>query len=262
MSLEFKKFIYALINNFVSLFKYKLIKSSDYENLLEKVNNKYAFELITKINPSCINDFVQNIQFSKSQLAQDLFVLSELDFKKKGFFVEFGATDGVELSNTFLLESNFLWEGILAEPAKQWHKQLKKNRKVFIENNAVWRSSDEILDFVEADVLSTIDQFTNLDMHAESREKSQKYRVKTISLEDLLNKYNAPKIIDYLSIDTEGSEFEILSAFDFDKYKFKVITCEHNYTINREKIFRLLTEKGYQRKNMDISKFDDWYVLK
>ena len=49
--------------------------------------------------------------------------------------------------------------------------------------------------------------------------KGKKYRIKTISLEDLLLKYNAPVVIDYLSMDTEGSEYEILSAFNFDKYK-------------------------------------------
>jgi len=52
--------------------------------------------------------------------------------------------------------------------------------------------------------------------------------VKTISLEDLLGKYDAPSVIDYLSIDIEGSEFEILSSFNFEKYKFKIITGENN----------------------------------
>jgi len=85
---------------------------------------------------------------------------------------------------------------------------------------------------------------------------------KTISLEDLLGKYDAPSVIDYLSIDTEGSEFEILSSFNFEKYKFRIITCEHNYTENREKIHSLLNEKGYVRKYTEVSKFDDWFVLK
>ena len=54
---------------------------------------------------------------SKSQLWQDLFVLSELDFKRKVFFVEFGATNSIDLSNTYLLETDFEWVGILVEPA-------------------------------------------------------------------------------------------------------------------------------------------------
>jgi hypothetical protein len=85
--------------------------------------------------------------------------------------------------------------------------------------------------------------------------------VRTISLNDLLQKHNAPAEIDYLSIDTEGSEFEILNAFDFSKHRVKVITCEHNYTEMREKIFKLLTENGYSRIYVEFSGFDDWYVL-
>ena len=77
----------------------------------------------------------------------------------------------------------------------------------------------------------------------------------------MLETYQAPKTIDYLSIDTEGSEYEILKAFDFDKYKFRVITCEHNFTSMREKIYDLLISKGYQRKLTSISRVDDWYIF-
>ena len=79
-------------------------------------------------------------------------------------------------------------------------------------------------------------------------------------MSDLLEKYSAPSIIDYLSIDTEGSEYDILNAFDFQKYKFRVITCEHNFTPMREKIYDLLIKKGYKRKLSNISRVDDWYV--
>jgi hypothetical protein len=94
----------------------------------------------------------------------------------------------------------------------------------------------------------------------ESKRYGTRYDVKTISLEDLLDKYDAPAEIDYLSIDTEGSEYDILSALNFEKYRFKVITCEHNYAAQREKIFSLLTENGYVVKHRELSLFDDWYV--
>ena len=77
----------------------------------------------------------------------------------------------------------------------------------------------------------------------------------------MLDKYSAPHLIDYLSIDTEGSEYKILAAHDFSSYIFKVITCEHNHTPSRQKIHELLTGKGYTRKFEDVSKFDDWYIL-
>jgi hypothetical protein len=77
---------------------------------------------------------------------------------------------------------------------------------------------------------------------------------------DLLRKYNAPKHIDYLSIDTEGSEYDILSEFDFNEYSFGIITVEHNYTSQRDKIFNLLLQNGYKRKHEKHSLFDDWYT--
>ena len=116
--------------------------------------------------------------------------------------------------------------------------------------------------FNELSELSTIISFSDCDSHAQIRKQGKRYQVKTISLEDLLDKYGAPSVIDYLSIDTEGSEFEILSTFNFEKYKFRIITCEHNYTENREKIHSLLHEKGYVIKFTEVSKFDDWFVLK
>ena len=86
--------------------------------------------------------------------------------------------------------------------------------------------------------------------------------VDTISLTDMLEKHKAPYLIDYLSIDTEGSEFDILASHDFSKYTFKVITVEHNYQPQRDLIHELLTKHGYVRKFEDISLQDDWYVLK
>jgi FkbM family methyltransferase len=108
--------------------------------------------------------------------------------------------------------------------------------------------------------MSTIHQFSAQDHHASARKDGKTYTVQTISLNDLLKKYSAPSCIDYLSIDTEGSEYDILSNLDFDRYNFRVITCEHNHSPNRELIHELLTSKGYKRKFENISLFDDWYV--
>lgn len=113
---------------------------------------------------------------------------------------------------------------------------------------------------VDAAELSTINSYSGTDFHQEERKEGKTYDVKTISLLDLLEKYSAPKEIDFLSIDTEGSEFDILSNFDFNKYEIKVITCEHNFTPAREKIFSLLSGNGYARVFEKLSKFDDWYV--
>ena len=232
-------------------------------NLIFKFQDRKKDRFLRTINQNFRQMCEENLTESKSQKLQDLFVLSELSFKEKGFFVEFGATNGIDLSNTHLLEKKFKWSGILAEPAKKWHDDLHKNRSAKIETKCVWKTSGEILKFKEASEaeLSTIASFANSDKLHESRKSGTVYDVETISLEDILDEHNAPFLIDYLSIDTEGSEFEILNNFNFNKYKFRIITCEHNYTEARQQIHQLLTKNGYQRKFERLSKFDDWYVL-
>ncbi|MER9200804.1 FkbM family methyltransferase [Mesorhizobium sp. M0933] len=188
--------------------------------------------------------------------------MAETEFKENGYFVEFGATNGVNLSNSYLLEKHFGWNGILAEPAKVWHDSLRQNRRAHIETRCVWSESDSVLRFNEVGnaELSTVEAFSGSDARRRERDSGHVYDVETISLNDLLRKFGAPKEIDYLSIDTEGSEFDILNSFDFDAYRFSVITCEHNYTPRREDIHRLLSANGYVRKFDKLSKFDDWYV--
>jgi FkbM family methyltransferase len=200
---------------------------------------------------------------SRAQLMQDLFVVSELGEKRgAGFFVEFGATNGVDLSNSWMLETRLGWKGILAEPARCWHAALRQNRSCAIDVECVWARTGERLDFDEvgAPELSTLSEFSQVDGHALARTNRKRYQVPTVSLNDLMRRYDAPAEPDYLSIDTEGSEFAILREFDFDRYRFKVITCEHNHTPMRGEIHRLLTAAGYRRKLEELSCFDDWYV--
>lgn len=202
------------------------------------------------------------LHLSKSQLLQDLFVLYELRGKINGYFVEFGATNGVNSSNSFLLETQCGWDGILAEPGKIWREALEANRRAKIDFRCVWRESRVQLDFNEVSEpeLSTINTYSDHDRYWKSRQRGAKYPVETVSLNDLLKDHGAPLDIDYLSIDTEGSEIEILRALNWERYRIKVITCEHNYTEERENIYQLLTSKGYRRKFEALSQVDDWYV--
>lgn len=207
-------------------------------------------------------DGVDLVAASRSQIGQDLFVLSELNLKKGGYFVEFGATDGLDLSNSYLLEKQFGWTGILAEPSPQWRESLlASGRAAQIDFDCVWTETGQTIEFMETAEAthSTIHDFVDRGDHA--RQVSKISHVQTVSLTDLLQRYNAPAVIDYLSIDTEGSEFAILNAFDFSRYKFRCITCEHNYEPVREEIWKLLTSHGYTRVREEYSQWDDWYVL-
>ena len=79
----------------------------------------------------------------------------------------------------------------------------------------------------------------------------------------MLVKNHAPKNIDYMSIDTEGSEYDIIKNVNFNKWKIKIITIEHNFdNIKKNNIYKFLTKNNYKRLHSNISYMDDWYVLK
>jgi hypothetical protein len=73
---------------------------------------------------------------------------------------------------------------------------------------------------------------------------------------DLLEQQGAPQLIDYLSIDTEGSELAILEGIDWNRYQFRSISVEHNFTEQRLDIQKLLEAQGYERRE---AQWDDWY---
>ena len=198
---------------------------------------------------------------SNAQLRQDLLALYFSDNKRNGFFVEFGACDGEHLSNTLLLEKEYGWDGIIAEPGRNWHNDLKNNRSCSIETLCVYSSSGLTLNFAESpyQVNSTVEEFIYSDHHAEYRQNSSVYPIETISLDDLLKKYNAPRDIDFVSIDVEGAEYEILSTFSFD-WNIKLFTIEHNHNSQRDNIYNLMLSHGYVRILEEISEWDDWYI--
>ena len=211
------------------------------------------------------------LPYSKAQLAQDLFALAFAGNTSPRFFVEFGATDGIKLSNTYLLEKKLGWNGILAEPAKTWHNSLRENRSCIINTKCVARTSGCKYKFLEVDnttegsaELSGIKDFANNgDWASKIRlNTSREYEVETISLDDLLEAHNAPSDIQFLSLDTEGSELSILEGYNFERRTIRSICVEHNYVKNNRKaINALLCEKGYTQVLQRVSRWDDWYVL-
>lgn len=199
---------------------------------------------------------------SRSQFFQDLWVLFELGERRDGFFVEFGAADGVHFSNSLLLEAELGWAGIVAEPARGWHAALHQNRRCHIDTRCVWSRTGETLMFNEPAIAlhATIDAFSDHDNLADTRAEGQRYEVETVSLNDLLTHWNAPTRIDYLSLDTEGSELAILEGFDFDRWDVRCISVEHNHTPQRTQLRELLTGKGYINRFPTLSNVDDWYI--
>ena len=208
----------------------------------------------------CLGRFAQ----SRAHLLQDLYATYKLGEAQPGFFVEFGAMDGVFFSNTHYLEKVLGWRGILAEPFPRWRDDLRANRGAKIDYRCVWSESGGTLEFIAANrypELSSLAAFAANDAHAEARRvDAQTILVQTVSLTDLLTEHEAPATIDYLSVDTEGSEYEILSNFDFSRFSVRVLTVEHNFQDDaRASLRHLLEGHGFKREFEAFSGADDWY---
>lgn len=200
---------------------------------------------------------------SRSQIFQDLWISYELGEKRGGFFVEFGATNGVTNSNTWLLEKEYGWQGILAEPNPFWHDALTQNRNSRKDRRCVSSSSGKKVRFLATNAvdpeLSGVAEFASGDHFAAVRSEGEEIEVETVSLNQLLADCNAPRRIDYMSIDTEGSEYDILRSFDFSQYTIDLLTVEQNRQTEAA-IEGLLTKHGYKRVFAEFSQWDGWYV--
>lgn len=195
-----------------------------------------------------------------SQLGQDRIALELLGGLRGGFFLNSGAADGVTASNTQLLEENFGWTGICVEPNSAFFEALVKNRQCQCVNCCLY-DLDGSVEFVEADFLGGIREEFAVQ-HLRQIEKLYKGEPETVlhparTLRSVLNECKAPPVIDYWSLDTEGSELTILKSFPFDNYSFRVLTVEHNRLPVKEDIRQFLESRGYARvKSIGI---DDCY---
>lgn len=201
----------------------------------------YASALYKSIPTAEIVDAILN---SPAEHIQDIFALIFSGCKRKGFFVEFGACDGLTVSNTLSLEKRFGWKGILAEPSRFWRETLPVNRSAAIDLRCVAGESGRQVKFFESDRPGNSSSEEN---HKYIGSVTDSYSVETVSLTDLLSYHSAPRYIDYLSVDTEGSEKEVLESFDFDRYKFGFITVEEHEGVSPENSVQPILERaGYE----------------
>jgi FkbM family methyltransferase len=263
--LTLKKVLIEFIRSFALKLNIAIVKKSTLDLITSRIIHLEPFErwASPSVSPDLRDWVFLNIKKSRAQLQQDLFVsyfFPEFDSEK--FFVEFGATNGISLSNTYLLEKELGWGGIVAEPGRVWHKELARNRECKVEFDCVYSSTGQVIQFSEVDIpeLSTISSYQEGDSHSESRKRNARYSVSTVSLEDLLLRNNSPRAITYLSIDTEGSEYDILKGFPFWNWEISIISVEHNYTESREKLDILLKQNGFKRVLEEVSQFDSWYL--
>ena len=224
---------------FLSLDKYETmdtLHSTSVKNNLKMLTNSWHIPIFyTKNKMTELRHKFKNyeqIQSNHSQCFQDMFILSVLDGKQNGKYLEIGSADPYFYSNTALLEEKFGWTGISLDIDENEVNKFKQVRK-------------------------------NTCLHADA--------LKT-DFKQLLDEANLGADWDYLQLDCEppNNTFEVLLSIPFEKYRFAVITYEHDYYCDetksyRDKSRRYLKSKGYELvvDNIsadDNSPFEDWWV--
>ena len=148
--------------------------------------------------------------------------LNEIFNKKGGFFIELGANNGLFQSNTAFFEKKMEWSGILIEPSLKGYEECKKNRPNSVCLNYACVSNDYKNDYIEGDFK---DNSAMGSIGGKRLRRQNLVKVKAITLEKILDEHCHTNI-DFLSLDTEGYELEILKGLNLNKYRPKFMLIE------------------------------------
>ena len=222
---------------FIGNLEEKIHSHKIYNNILEQIPIDYENIRLRELRGNlrqkiwnCERSFFWNENFA-SQSGQDKIIKNSFfRSKKNGYFVEIGAFDGVLGSNCVHFEKSMKWEGIAIEPSKIQFQKLSKNRNCKVLNKAI-SSTEKDVEFIE--VIEGLTQMSGIN--------NDDYSAKTIIKNDENTKFNKIKLktstfnknilnkeIDYLSMDIEGAELDVLQSINFQEYIIKVISVENN----------------------------------
>jgi len=170
--------------------------------------------------------------------SQDIYVADLLGRPEHGTFVDIGANDGVTISNTLYFEKDLGWNGLAIEPIPAAYAKLRSNRRCHTLNACI-SDSEGTAEFLEvegrAQMLSGL--VTKYDeQHLRRIDRSikrlggtvKKTKVECIRIGTALARFNIDRI-DFLSLDTEGGELDILKDINFAEIPIRVISVENNY---------------------------------
>ena len=170
-----------------------------------------------------------------------------------GYFVEIGAANGRAASSCYVLETALDWTGICIEPHDDFYGELVLNRPRSVCVSVCLSDRSETVDFVMAEGVEGLAYCSgvqdNLTQKWGSDEILQTGRVvqkQAVPLADVLRNHAAPRVIDYLAIDIEGSEYKVLRDFPFEEYVFRAMTIETDEWV-WEKLMPILNHHGYQQ---------------
>jgi FkbM family methyltransferase len=215
-------------------------------------------------DPTFLDTYGDFGKFSQAQLLQDVVSLHlrrHNETNDAGYFVEIGVGDGKHLSNTHLFEKHLAWNGLLVEPNPDFHAKIRENRDCALAIEAAFNEDGGSVNFLA----QTAGEMSGLSSHTKKRRggTAVEVLVETKRTEKIFEEASVPAYVDFMSVDTEGTEFEILSAIDFGKRQFGFIAVEHNYKQKkRNRVIELLSANGYERVFWPQSHIDDWFVPK
>jgi FkbM family methyltransferase len=182
----------------------------------------------------------------KSDAGQDRWVVACLEGKREGYFLDFGAFDGVTLSNTWVLEHELGWRGVCVEPNPKAFAELERCRGCHMVQKAVWPENGKRMALIDAGGLSALEGWANADERRKAA-TAGRVPVETISPMGLMACFNVPRVIDYLSVDVEGTEYNVLLGVNFELLAIRLLTVEHAHDpARRNAVRRWLGRWGYR----------------
>lgn len=175
--------------------------------------------------------------------------------RRNGYFVEIGAFDGMFYSNTYYLEKVLGWDGVLIEPSLSASTRAKRFRSCPIITSIVGANEGESEIQTHAGLLGMWNGLRGVGPAA-LRSSQSTY---TQTLTSLLKSVGAPSRIDFISVDVEGGEVDVLMSLNHGAYRASLWCIEHNHDARQRRAVRDIMEaEGYlHTKSVAV---DDYYV--
>jgi FkbM family methyltransferase len=179
------------------------------------------------IAEACRRFFLPHSKLYYSQGGEDVHILTLLDDKSDGFYIDIGCNDPIHYSNTFKMYT-LGWTGILVDGNPELIEKAKKVRKKDICINALVSNEIREMDFYlsGSSLISSIDpvhaaSYTHLEA------KTEKVRMSSVTIDQIIAQHVPEgKTIDLLSIDVEGHDFAVLQSITLSKYRPRLIVIE------------------------------------
>jgi FkbM family methyltransferase len=271
-----KMTIKSLIKILVANLGYYVVKKSTLDEMKTDVvstvknviNSTADKDLIQNFFGFLVSDSISDAPLSKSQLGQDFFALATSNGGVNKFFIEIGGGDPIISSNSYLLQKGYGWKGIIVEPNPKFIDLILSERcqdgDVELYPFAI-AEKEGTSDFLPIGLIGTLPECIDGDFHGKQRRqllseqkliKIEKKSPKTF-VEEVVN----GRKIDFLSVDTEGSEWEIIKNWPFEACKPHAICVEVNNRAWKLELTSFLISQGYSQKMEAMSKFDSWFIL-